>query len=291
MVMKNKTIALFAGCALLAGCAGNDPVSPVPQDTRITLSLSELDGTRGTSSEGGLSNMDGHEMTFTVAVIAGSGEEAVAVYGSQQTAIVSGGSVTPVDFTARLVPGETYTLIAYANFSGTNGVSLPDDATEADYLTALSGIGCTYTLNDEASDSYFATRTFVPGDENLSVSLVRPCAKITVLNTGSALTAASTVAAELSDAYSLTNSFDALTGNYVSTTMTSSIMAAKPLPTGYEGETEQTLMTLYVPVESEGVSTCQLKLTVTDGAETVEKTMSIPVERNRLTVIRGDFSN
>ena len=68
-------------------------------------------------------------------------------------------------------------------------------------------------------------------------------------------------------------------------------MAAKPLPTGYEGETEQTLMTLYVPVESEGVSTCQLKLTVTDGADTVEKTMSIPVERNRLTVVRGDFSN
>lgn len=290
--MKNNAIivALLAGGALFAGCSGNEPTPPSVQDVRFSVSLSEFDGTRGAANEGGLSNMEGRELTFTIAVVSGSGDDAVAVYAASQKATVSGGTVAPVDFTTRLVPGENYTLVAYANFNGTNGLSLAEDATEADYLAALRDIHCSYEVNNEASDSYFAVYPFVSGQETVGVSLTRPCAKVTVINTGNALPENTTVTAELSGAYSLTNIFNALTGSYTSTDLTTSTVSSTGLPTGYDAG-DQTVMTLYVPVNADGTVTGELKLTVNNGSATIEKTISVPMKRNTLTMVSGDFNS
>ncbi len=290
--MKNNAIivALLAGGALFAGCSGNEPTPPSVQDVRFSVSLSEFDETRGAANEGGLSNMEGRELTFTIAVVSGSGDDAVAVYAASQKATVSGGTVAPVDFTTRLVPGENYTLVAYANFNGTNGLSPTEDATEADYLAALRDIHCSYEVNNEASDSYFAVYPFVSGQETVGVSLTRPCAKVTVINTGNALPENTTVTAELSGAYSLTNIFNALTGSYTSTDLTTSTVSSTGLPIGYDAG-DQTVMTLYVPVNADGTVTGELKLTVNNGSATIEKTISVPMKRNTLTMVSGDFNS
>lgn len=295
--MKNCYLPL-AGLALLAAaCSSDTPPEPRPDTREVTLNVGIADVifVRGGSQEGGLANMDGKNLTFT-AVVTTADEDPVAVYAEAKTVTVAAGSAPGVSFTAQLVPGVDYKIVAYANFEGANALNLAADAKPQDYLTAINAISCTYSLNNEAQDSYAGTMSFTADGNSENLNLTRPCAKIRVVNTGTALPAAATVSGTLSNAFALSNTFNASTQAFAQTELTSSALAAAALPTGYtEADGQQTVAVLYVPidkpVDDATESTVNLTLVFANGTTTSTKDLGpIPVKRNCLTTVTGNFS-
>lgn len=290
--MKKQYLGII-GLALLTGaCSSDSPVGPVPgpQDVTLYLGISDVIFVRGGSQQGGLDNMVGKNLTFT-AVVATTEETPVAVYAESKTVTIEAGKMPDVNFTAQLVPGVEYQVIAYANFADSNAPTIPESATPEQYLEALGAISCSYSLNNEAQDSYSGTMTFTTSGNAVDLNLTRPCAKIRVVNTGTELPAGTTLSGELGNAFPLSNTFSATNATFASTELQSSTLASAALPSyTEEAEGEQTIAVLYVPVNGSEQSEVNLTLTINNGTTSVTKSItSVPVKRNSLTTIRGTF--
>lgn len=154
----------------------------------------------------------------------------------------------------------------------------------------MQAVECDYTANNEGCDSYYAVQSFDSANQSsIGVTLIRACAKMRVVNTGSALSSDATVEATLENVYSLTNTFDVLTGDFSLTTPTTATLGPVDLPTVYT-DSNQTLMTVYLPIGTEEIN-INVTVTVKDGEKTVVKTLEVPLKRNTLTTLSGNFSN
>lgn len=170
----------------LASCSqedlpGTDPVNGQEITTTISVSAPEVFGTRtagvfgaatdylqynatsGTPSIGNV-KLDEHPLSFTVGIYRAKttdGNTSYTLIEKQEKLSVAN---TEAYFNFRLVKGQNYRLVAYADFSTTG----KDD---------LENIPVAYDLNDELDDAFFVSEDFT-ADEHVAAVLRRPYGKL-----------------------------------------------------------------------------------------------------------------
>lgn len=116
--------------------------------------------TSGTPSIGNV-KLDEHPLSFTVGIYRKGTNDSFTLIEKQEKTRVAN---TEAYFNFRLVKGQTYRLVAYADF---------DAAGQAD----LSQIPMEYDLNDELDDAFFTSEDFT-ADEHVAAVLKRPYGKL-----------------------------------------------------------------------------------------------------------------
>lgn len=280
-----KLLSLCAVAMLLASCSNDEIIleQGAEQDVTFSVAIPEAIGSRaatGTNSAlGGISNTQDAKVTFSVALYEG----AVKVFEDNKT--VSGKEAT---FTPRLIVGQTYDLVAYANING-NYVSL--DTNEAT-VTAEGAI------NDESKDAYYCS-TSVKAEPQMSAVLTRPYGKMRIVATDmntDAMTAKGNIT-NISIAYAEARATDLCpatgewSGTAASTTYASSTVTE--YTGGYDANDGcQTILVDYIPAPAEQETSVKFTVTVEfehGDSYTREFAEDIPVRRNHLTTIIGDF--
>jgi len=297
--------------------------------TSVTLEVPEIFRTRavpdvypdaaveeaylGDSGYPSIGNVDlaTHPLSFTVGVYVEKSVEGKTVYTEVDKQSMLNVSDDKADFDFRLMKGQSYRIVAYADFSG--GEQLD-----------LENITIAPALNDELKDAFFVSQNFTASD-NLTVVLKRPFGKLRLI-AGDFSTFASGEVLEIENikvsygntASALaTNSFNAITGNFneIDEGVVREFTASPVVYTKeHEGETTPyaAVFTMYLPanrgVEADDYSPAasgtpvpqswmypfDIEVTYKDGAGTVSTVrrsfdIDIPVKRNWLTTI--DASN
>jgi len=123
----------------------------------------------GESGDPSIGNVDlfEHPLTFTVGIYVEKTVDGNTVYTLVDRQFKKDVSDDKADFNFRLMKGQSYRIVAYADFSGN----------EQDNLDNIS---ITPALNDELQDAFFASQTFVAAD-NMSVVLKRPFGKLRLI--------------------------------------------------------------------------------------------------------------
>lgn len=124
----------------------------------------EYGATSGTPSIGNL-KLDEHPLSFTVGIYRASTDASnnttyTLIERQEKTSVAN----TEAYFNFRLVKGQTYRLVAYADFATTG---------KAD----LENIAVTYDLNDELDDAFFVSEDFT-ADDHVAAVLKRPYGKL-----------------------------------------------------------------------------------------------------------------
>lgn len=133
----------------------------------------------GTSGMPSIGNMDlgdeahaGHPLSYTVAIyiqktaVAGETTPTYTLVEKQSQVDVHASEAL---FTFRLIKGQTYRIVAYADYSGAEKSDLENIA-----------VAPTDALNDELADAFFVSQDFV-ADEFLGTVLKRPFAKLRLI--------------------------------------------------------------------------------------------------------------
>lgn len=123
----------------------------------------------GTSGYPSIGNVDlnSHPLTFTVGVYVENTVDGETVYTLVDKQSKVGVSDDQADFNFRLIKGQTYRIVAYADFSGQAQENLED-------------ISFSAKLNDELNDAFFASQEFC-AEPNLTVVLKRPFGKLRLI--------------------------------------------------------------------------------------------------------------
>ena len=241
------------------------------QTVNFELSAPEAfaEGTRAgdyvNSAKGGVTNLAGETITYHLAFYYGNDVEWSGTVTSTES---------KVTFKPELIINEKYQLVAYATFGGE----------QAD----LTNIAVSNGINNEKNDAYSCTKE-VEASLTMSATLTRPSAKLRFLakdyETGKAHGFNITkVSVQYTNNYAET--FNAYTGQYGSgTTNTSAADAVKYT------QTENTVFTDYVPVNTEVEENITVIVTYTDDGEEKERTLTftpVPLKRNYLTTIKAN---
>ena len=299
--MKKFLFPALAMGLVLTSCQSDEPFAPgMGEEVQATFTISVPDamGTRAgevNSALGGFSNGAGN-LNYTVALL--RAEDDVVMWSSKTPASVNGISAT---FNPTVVQGYTYKIVAYATF---------DSAIEApavgSVIPADSGLGAIATLegiNNESEDAYFCN-TRILGQANMEVTLKRPFGKLRLVATDYdkfhdlGLQVAN-VKVTYGDNVVMNTQFDASTKAFEGTA------ASKVFE--FEGETSYseeanknengvyTVFTDYLPAadgeNDETMYPFTIEVTYANGKGTYTRTLSqdIPVKRNYLTTLRGNF--
>lgn len=187
--MKAKILVGVAAISLM-GCTQNDildksnnngnevmTVTLTPPDALNTRAVSETSN----SALGGISNVDWamYDLRYQLAVYDETGETQII---SPQVKIAATG-YQPVTYELRLIPGQNYKLVAWADFVNEG------DTADLHYNTAdLRNIvlidDLSAQMNDESRDAYFGTQNLTAGNNfNETITLKRPFAKLRVVTT------------------------------------------------------------------------------------------------------------
>lgn len=170
---KLLLLSTLAFGLIFTSCQSEEPKPGQPgsnEEVAFTISLPDVIGTRATdhtswtnSALGGATNNVGKYVTFTLALYL----DDFQVYGEQQT-VTCTGNYTSVTFSPKMVIGEEYHFVAYAEFDS--------DVNP----TAMDAIEFKQALNDEAVDEYFVAKDVVAAPQ-LSAELKRPYGKLRLL--------------------------------------------------------------------------------------------------------------
>lgn len=287
-----KKLSLISVAALMLASCSNEDVVPAGegQEQQVTISLelpAEINSRAmaGTSSaNGGLTNVTDEGLTFNVALYSESNTTPVFV-GTKT--VGTGESVA--SFTPTVVLGKKYTVVAYASY---------DESIEWTKETGASTVTPTQVINDEAEDAYF-TNQEITASANMKATLTRPYGKIRIiandyaeaLETQFNSTIAS-VTVTYKDGQATT--FSPKAGNF-GADKGNAVFTDEAFATNYTDETgdAKTIFVDYVPATATGEIVNIQSVTVTFvGGETYTKdlsTLDIPVKRNHLTTLSGDF--
>ncbi len=272
----------------------------------------------GHSGKPSIGNVDlnEHSITFTVGIFVDKENGEHRLVNTYQSKTVQ---ATYADFNFRLMKGQQYRIVAYANFG---------DDSQAD----LANIPIHPRLNDEISDAFFASELFTAGDKNIQVVLKRPFGKLRLIACHGSFKTFCNSQYEIDritvtygdQAIALnTNSFNAITGKFNEAEGTKSFTAPPAFYKGEEDTTFVTVFTMYLPVNAETETEVQegdagyetpvmppennedyydpnpqtqpqswmypfeIKVTYKDGKGTLKRSYAedIPVKRNWLTTV------
>ena len=291
--MKKSLLTLLGAGLLLTSCQSDEPFAPVEggeKQVTFTLNVPGELGTRAgvadnASDKGGFSN--GQGTLYYTLVLDANGDTRVF-----KDATVSNNGRTAT-FTPTVVLGRDYTITAYASF---------DDNTSINAKADIEAIEVSKNFNDESKDAYFQTTThnFAEGDLQ-PLTLTRPFGKLRLVATdyqatGNGNTAIKSVKVKYNN--NVFTTFNAVSGEFSNGQSYEHTLDGSNYSTSYYAPekdengnvTGQTIFADYVPVNSTGVAPFTITVEYNSG-ETYTRSFSedIPVKRNGLTTLRGNF--
>ena len=297
--MKKFLFPALALGLVMTSCQSDEPFAPgMGEEVQATFTISVPDamGTRAgevNSALGGFSNGAGN-LNYTVALL--RAEDDVVMWSSKTPASVNGKSAT---FNPTVVQGYTYKIVAYATFD-----SAIDAPTVGSVIPADSGLGAISTLegiNNESEDAYFCNTTIL-GASSMEATLKRPFGKLRLVaedydklhDLGLEV---ANVKVTYGGAVVMNTQFDASIKAFEGTATSKEFEFANE--TAYSEEADKntngvyTVFVDYLPAGETGETMYpfEIKVTYKDGKGTYTRTFSqdIPVKRNYLTTLRGDF--
>ena len=297
--MKKFLFPALALGLLMTSCQSDEPFAPgMGEEVQATFTISIPDamGTRAgevNSALGGFSNGAGN-LNYTVALL--RAEDDVVMWSSKTPASVNGKSAT---FNPTVVQGYTYNIVAYATFD--SAIEAP---TVGSVIPADSGLRAISTLegiNNESEDAYFCNTTIL-GASSMEATLKRPFGKLRlVAEDYDKFHALGLEIAKVKVTYGgavvMHTQFDASTKAFEGTATSKVFEFAGE--TSYSEEADKnnngvyTVFTDYLPASETGETMYPFEIEVTykNGKGTYTRTFSqdIPVKRNYLTTLRGNF--
>ena len=297
--MKKFLFPALALGLVMTSCQSDEPFAPgMGEEVQATFTISVPDamGTRAgevNSALGGFSNGAGN-LNYTVALL--RAEDDVVMWSSKTPASVNGKSAT---FNPTVVQGYTYKIVAYATFD-----SAIDAPTVGSVIPADSGLGAISTLegiNNESEDAYFCNTTIL-GASSMEATLKRPFGKLRLVaedydkfhDLGLEV---ANVKVTYGGAVVMNTQFDASTKAFEGTATSKVFEFAGE--TSYSEEANKdtngvyTVFTDYLPASETGETMYPFEIEVTyknsKGTYTRTFAQDIPVKRNYLTTLRGDF--
>ena len=250
------------------------------QETVVTVTLPEV--TRAASDLSGWENEQG---TLNV-IFQVYDEKGKTTSEMRQTGTIAYGQNT-INFNVRLAPNRQYTFVAWADQG--------DDYFDTTDLEKVTFKANTWNAMSEVRDAYTATKT-IPAATSIpavSLELTRPFAKVRVVTTDiKAITNLGLALKDGSVTYStaLPNSFNVVAGKVNDATEVKEHAINYQTDDYTDNANEKTLFTDYVLIPEDGV--VNFSLTVNDNEKeitTVTFNTDIPVERNKLTTIKGNI--
>ena len=294
--MKKSLLTLLGAGLLLTSCQSDEPFAPTEggeKQVTFTLNVPGELGTRAgatnnASDKGGWTNTQGN-VSYTLVL---SAEGHNQTYKKEN---VTGNTVT---FSPTVVLGREYTVTAYAHFNAT----AQED---------LKNIAVTKDFNDESKDVYFFTTSerasdptidFATEGTNHTFTLKRPFGKLRLVATdykatGNGNTAIKSVKVKYNN--NVFTTFNAVTGVFSNpepydytlnenNNYSTSYYAPEVDENG--NVTGQTIFADYIPVNETGVAPFTITVEYTNGEKyTREFNQDIPVKRNALTTLKGNF--
>ncbi len=235
---------VFRTRAVPAGCYPTDATSYLGESGYPSIGNVDLKKVTDNGDEG-------HPLTFTVAVYVKKTVEGKDEYIEVDKQGKIDVEDDKADFNFRLMKGQTYQIVAYADFSGKEQENLDD-------------ISIAPELNNELKDAFFVSKPFEAAD-NLTVVLKRPFGKLRLIARDFSTFAKGGVLKieEIKVKYKktvtalATNSFNAITGEFNNIEEGfKREFTAKPVIYTKEHEGEEppyaAVFTMYLPVNSEG---------------------------------------
>ena len=261
-------------------------------EATICLTIPEDVATRATvtnndSADSGLANIDGKVVRFILAVYDETGKEKI-----RETQYAEQGILT-ANFPVRLVPGRSYTFVAWADM--VDAVDAGDKHYNTEYLTNIT-IKDEWNAMDETRDAFTASKTITSysSTADLDMQLTRPFAKIRVITTDVAdLKSLGLEVKKASVEYTTKipvsyNAFEQKVATIDNKTHEKYEIATY---TANDNETTKVLYTDYIFANDEQ-GAVKFSLTTYDQNDTkikqVDFNTDIPVKRNMLTTLTGN---
>ena len=291
--MKKFLFPALAMGLVLTSCQSDEPFAPgMGEEVQATFTISVPDamGTRAaghSSAEGGFTNLEDSQLklNYTVALL---NQNDKVMYS--ETCQSDGKTAT---FHPTVVQGYTYKVVAYATFG--NAVD-PSAINEVfDDNDALASIATLKGISDESEDAYYCFDTEVKGGKTMNVTLKRPFGKLRLVATDyDKLTALGTDVASVKVTYGgnvlMETHFNAMAEIFGGQATSKEFEAKKTVYT--EADKELTVFVDYLPASKTGETMYPFTIvtTYTNGETyTREFRQDIPVKRNYLTTLRGNF--
>ena len=291
--MKKFLFPALALGLVLTSCQSDEPFAPgMGEEVQATFTISVPDamGTRAashSSAEGGFTNGAG-QLNYTVVLL----NDAKKVMYSATSA----GNGTSATFSPTVVQGYNYKILAYATFD--SAVEAPTVGQTIADTDAINNIATLKGINDESEDAYFCNTT-VLGQANMSAMLKRPFGKLRLVATDynklqDLGVEVESVKVTYGENVKMEQTFDTFNkafevegGNKVCTANKTTYTEA--------ADNELTVFVDYLPAadgeNDETMYPFEIEVTYANGKGTYTRTFSqdIPVKRNYLTTLRGDF--
>lgn len=301
-----KILSFFAGALLLTACS-NDDFAPAgvegqEQEVSITLDLPQINVASravggSNSAEGAVTNCTDKALTFNVALyyVAKDGDANEAAAWSASTTVAAGAS--KATFNPTLVIGKDYKIVAYASYDNSQDWS----------ADAPKQVTATAAINDESKDAYFCVET-IKAEPQMYALLKRPYGKLRIVTqdwqealkqfnnaeTISKITITYNEGRQETLVFDING--DASNQEFAEVTATESTLEDTDFAnfnyTNESGETK-TLLVDYIAAPADGTAKL-LNFTVNvefNNGETYSRefTQDIPVKRNYLTTLVGNF--
>ena len=289
--MKKFLFPALALGLVMTSCQSDEPFAPgMGEEVQATFTISVPDamGTRAgevkNSALGGFTNGAGN-LNYTVALL---NQNDKVMYS--ETCQSDGKTAT---FHPTVVQGYTYKVVAYATFGDAVAPSAIDQTFDSN--DALASIATLKGINDESEDAYYCFDTEVKGGANMNVTLRRPFGKLRLVATDyDKLTALGTDVASVKVTYGgnvlMETHFNAMAEIFGGQATSKEFEAKKTVYT--EADKELTVFVDYLPASKTGETMYPFTIVTTyTNGETYTRTFAqdIPVKRNYLTTLRGDF--
>lgn len=288
--MKKYLFSALAMGLVLTSCQSDEPFAPGAGEevqASFTISVPDAMGTRAadhSSAEGGYSNGAG-QLNYTVVLLNDANK---VMYSA-----TSAGNGTTATFNPTVVRNYQYKILAYATF-GDAAIAAPTVGQTIADTDAINNIATLKTINDESEDAYFCNATIV-GAPEMSATLKRPFGKLRLVATdydklqdlgldvkSVKVTYGTTVVMEEEfDAFYQT--FEGDGGN---------VWSADKATYAEAADNELTVFVDYLPAgNGEKMYPFEIEVTYDDNKTIYTRTFAqdIPVKRNYLTTLRGDF--
>ncbi|MBR4886716.1 MAG: hypothetical protein IKU16_05510 [Muribaculaceae bacterium] len=288
--MRKYLFPALAMGLVLTSCQSDEPFAPGMGEevqASFTISVPDAMGTRAgevNSANGGFSNGAG-QLNYTVVLL----NDANKVMYSETCQ----SDVNTATFHPTVVQGYTYKVVAYATFGDAVAESAINDAFDGN--DALASIAILKGISDESEDAYYCFDTEVMGGAEMSATLRRPFGKLRLVATDyDKLQALGTDVASVKVTYGdnvvMETHFNAMAEVFGGQATSKEFEANKA--TYAEATNELTVFTDYLPASKTGETMYPFTIVTTyTNGETYTRTFAqdIPVKRNYLTTLRGDF--
>lgn len=289
--MKKFLFPALALGLVLTSCQSDEPFAPgMGEEVQATFTISVPDamGTRAgevNSAKGGFTNGAGN-LNYTVVLLNDANK---VMYSA-----TSAGNGTSATFSPTVVQGYTYKILAYATFD--SAVEAPTVGQTIADTDAINNIATLKGINDEKEDAYFCNDAIV-GSAEMAATLKRPFGKLRLVATDyDKLQALGTDVASVKVTYGndvlMEQKFDTYNQAFEANGGVKECSASKAAYSE-DAANELTVFVDYLPAGQTGETMYPFTIEVTykDGKGTYTRSFSqdIPVKRNYLTTLRGDF--